>query len=534
MADQRILLLGLDGFDINLAERFVEEGLLPNFARLQTQGACFDLDDGRDKFSGLAWEHFRSGISPSDGGRWSAVAFNKRTYQVTQDQTVVRPFLADVAAKTVIFDCPYFDLSLAPNVRGITSWGAHDPGVEPASRPAGLHQEIADRFGPYPASEWIYGFCWPSAQKAQNACEALTQAIEVRSRASRWLLEERLPDWDLGVVVISECHSAIEPLWYGVDANHPLHALDSAPPAGAGLRKVYAAVDHMIGDFHETFSDAILVLVAIHGMGPNDSDVPAMVLLPELLYRFAFGVPYMQAVQFLRALPDGTPVLAEDTHWGSALVQAVPHFKPRFKFHERVARRIKRMAIGENHALSGTELTWMPAARYSHFWPKMSAFAVPAYYDGRVRINVAGREARGIVPAGEFVNACSQISDLVAECRNLLNGKPVVSEIFFPKRNPHDVGPNEADVYIVWEGAPLGFSHPSLGTIGPVPYFRTGGHTGDRGFLNVVGSDIPKGHHSVVSSFDVVPTIIELLGLPRLAGVSGRSLVSQYLPARSR
>ena len=57
------------------------EGLLPNFARLQTQGACFDLDAGRDKYSGLAWEHFSSGIRPSDGGRWSAVTFNKRTYR---------------------------------------------------------------------------------------------------------------------------------------------------------------------------------------------------------------------------------------------------------------------------------------------------------------------------------------------------------------------------------------------------------------------------------------------------------------------
>ena len=93
MAGHRILLLGLDGFDVDLAERFAGEGLLPNFARLQTQGACFDLDAGRDKYSGLAWEHFSSGIRPSDGGRWSAVDFDKRTYQATQDQTVVRPFL---------------------------------------------------------------------------------------------------------------------------------------------------------------------------------------------------------------------------------------------------------------------------------------------------------------------------------------------------------------------------------------------------------------------------------------------------------
>ena len=533
MISRRILLIGLDAFDVVLAGRFMGEGLLPNFMRLQQQGACFDLDHGRDKYSGLAWEHLSSGVRPRDGGRWSAVTFNKRTYQATQDCTVVRPFLADLAdVKSVIFDFPYFDLSLAPKVRGITSWGAHDPGVAPAARPRGLLQEITERFGPYPAPEWIYGFCWPSAQKAQTAGQALAQATNVRSQASRWLLTERLPDWDLGVVVISESHSAIEPLWHGVDPLHPLHDLDSAPPAATALRIVYSAIDQMIGDLHQSFQDALLVLVAMHGMGPNDSDVPAMALLPELLYRFAFGSAYMRPFEFPASLPDGTPLLDKDTNWDNLLLEGVPRAPhvPR-KFHQRVARRIRRM-VGETTS-HDVDINWMPATRYSHFWPKMSAFALPSFYDGRVRINVAGRESRGTVPAVEYKTVCHQIGDLIAESRNLLNGKPVVSEIYCPKQNPQDVGPSEADIYIIWDGAPLGFSHPRLGNIGPLPYRRTGGHTGKHGFLNVVGGDIPAGHHGLASSFDVVPTIIELLGQPRLPGVSGSSLVPQLVAVPS-
>ena len=104
---RRVLLIGLDGFDAVLAQHFAEEGLLPNFARLQNQGASFNLDHGRDKYSGLAWEHLSSGIRPRDGGRWSAVTFNKRTYQATQDHTVVCPFLADLSGvSSVIFDFP--------------------------------------------------------------------------------------------------------------------------------------------------------------------------------------------------------------------------------------------------------------------------------------------------------------------------------------------------------------------------------------------------------------------------------------------
>ena len=132
MNRRRILLLGLDGFDIALAERFIREGLLPNLARLRSEGSSFDLDHGRDRYSGLAWEHLTSGVRPSDGGRWSAITFDRHTYGATQDYGRVRPYLADLAAKAVVFDFPYFELSLAPNVRGLTSWAAHDPGVPAA------------------------------------------------------------------------------------------------------------------------------------------------------------------------------------------------------------------------------------------------------------------------------------------------------------------------------------------------------------------------------------------------------------------
>ena len=148
MHKRRILLLGLDGFDVDLAERFMREGLLPNFARLQAEGACFDLDHGRDKYSGLSWEHFSSGIRPSDGGRWSAVNFDKRTYQATQDLTRVRPFLADLASqKLSSLTCP-ISTSLLPRMFAASPLGErHDPGVAPASRPVGLHQEMADSSG---------------------------------------------------------------------------------------------------------------------------------------------------------------------------------------------------------------------------------------------------------------------------------------------------------------------------------------------------------------------------------------------------
>src|SRR6202140_5029207 len=93
-ARQRILVIGLDGFDLNLATRFMDQGGLPNLARLRSQSSRYELDHGRDKFSGLSWEHFSTGRAPRDGGRWSAVTFDPRPYAVRQDSTSERPFMA--------------------------------------------------------------------------------------------------------------------------------------------------------------------------------------------------------------------------------------------------------------------------------------------------------------------------------------------------------------------------------------------------------------------------------------------------------
>ncbi|HXU22342.1 MAG TPA: alkaline phosphatase family protein [Verrucomicrobiae bacterium] len=522
-ASQRVVVIGLDGFDLALAKKFFREGSLPNLARLYAHGACYALDHGRDKFSGLAWEHFSSGQAPHDGGRWSAVTFDRRTYAVTQDSTPTTPFLADLASQTVVFDLPYCNLALAPRVHGITSWGAHDPGVEQASRPAGLHEELLEIFGPYPAAEWIYGFCWPSPTKTRAAGEALVRAIELRTRAALWLLRDRLPEWDLGIVVISESHSAIEPLWHGVDPAHPLHFVESAPFAAAAMHSIYEAIDRSIGDLRQAFPDATLLAVAMHGMGANDADVAAMALLPEILYRSSFGSPYMRAVRTSGSLPDGTPLLNESDIWDNVMLQAAPKSA---RFRHRLARRLSRVTGVKLGVAAPSNLDWMPATRYAPFWHRMPAFALPSYYDGRIRINVAGRESRGIVRADQYAGVCSKTIEMLNQCTNLLTGEKVISGIYCPKEDPMKVGPTEADLYIVWESAPLGLRHPRLGSIGPVPYRRTGGHTGEYGFLFVEGFGVVPGDRGIASSFDVVPTVLDLLGEKPRSHISGKSLAS--------
>ena len=326
-----------------------------------------------------------------------------------------------------MFDPPYFDLERAPTVDGLTAWGSHDPGVPAAARPATLSAEVEARFGPYPAAPWVYAFVWPSAARTAEMGRALTQAVAVRTAAVRWLLAERLPEWDLAYVVVSEMHSAVEALWHGFDQSHPLHGIPSAAAAGEGIRAVYEAVDRLIAMVAECFPDSTVVAFNLHGMGANRSDPQSMLLLSELLLRDSGRdglIP--SALPWVRDA-NGVPLLDGDGSWESSIRLAVgsapraPGRSTMEKIRWRMGSNPRRTAAKPPPAGAGP-LNWMPAAWYARHWPTMRAFALPSFYDGRVRVNLRGRESRGTVTVGDYERRVREIEQLIAECRDPRTG----------------------------------------------------------------------------------------------------------------
>lgn len=537
MARRRVLAIGLDGYEQSLGDQLMAEGALPGLKSLRGRSARFLLDHGAAARSGLAWEQVSSGQSPEVSGRWSAVYFDRDSYQVWQEGTSLRPFAASLQARTVVFDPPYFDLQQAPSVRGVTSWGAHDPGVPFAGHPAELAAEIQSRFGAYPAQDCMYDVVWPSPDRTQEMGDLLVKATEIRARAARWLLQERCPDWDLGFVVAGEIHSAIEALWHGIDATHPLHSCPSAAAAGEGLRNVYRATDALVAGLVAAFPDASVAAFAMGGMGPNRSDVASMILLAELLYRNTFHRPLLGEKKSWANAPGGLPMLDRESDWSHDIKPLLSqHLTARALAHHAAVRLVPRKLRGilrrnlpgaapNAEGIVRLPLDWMPGSLYKPHWRAMRFFALPSFYDGRVRINLAGREAEGMVLPADYEAVCDEVESLVRQCRDVRAGESVVDHVERSSSgDPLQLGPTESDLVIVWRGAALGFEHPSLGRIGPLPYRRTGGHTGPYGMAYLAGDGITAGDYGVRSSFDVVPTMVELLGEKPAPELSGRSL----------
>ena len=61
---KRAVILGFDGMDPDLADRFMREGRLPNLARLRDQGTFRKLRTTYPAISPVAWSTFMTGVNP--------------------------------------------------------------------------------------------------------------------------------------------------------------------------------------------------------------------------------------------------------------------------------------------------------------------------------------------------------------------------------------------------------------------------------------------------------------------------------------
>ncbi len=62
---KRMVVVGLDGFDPGLAQRFSEEGLMPNFKKLQDEGCFHELGTAFPSISPVAWSSYATGVDAS-------------------------------------------------------------------------------------------------------------------------------------------------------------------------------------------------------------------------------------------------------------------------------------------------------------------------------------------------------------------------------------------------------------------------------------------------------------------------------------
>lgn len=499
---RRILLIGLDAADLELVDRWTADGTLPRLAALRREGIWGPLATSAKHLTGSPWPTFYTGRPPSDHGIYHDFQWRQERMAFAApgaDWLPVRPFwrMLDGAVTAVVHDVPMTPGTEPFSGLETTGWGSHDKLVPPESFPPELLAEIRRRWGDSPIRPDAYGRAsYASLRRLHRELLDLTRRS---TEAVLWLLARR---WNLGLVVYGLLHRGGHRFW---DRTSVAGALDGAAAEwyDGALRELYRAADRAVGALVDAAPGATVVVFSLHGMMVNTSRVD---FLDRMLARVLEGPgAERRRPGRLRRFGEAIPLPLR-----RALTEAVP-------------RRL-RNALMTRWTTGGTD------------WTRTRAFTLRADLNGYIRINLAGREPRGIVPPGEFGPLCDAIAEGLATFRDAATGEPIVAEVcrardVFPPGPRLDRLP---DLIVRWSetsAAPHeAIESPRFGRIaratpGRIPNGRSGNHR-PVGFLIARGPGIAPGGRLAPGAdiLDLAPTALAWLGARCGAPLAGKVL----------
>jgi len=88
---KRAVLIGLDGLDPDLVQRFMDAGRMPTFQRLRDAGMFRPLQTTTPAMSPVAWSSFATGVHPGKHGIYDFLTRDRRTYLPDLSSTDIRP-----------------------------------------------------------------------------------------------------------------------------------------------------------------------------------------------------------------------------------------------------------------------------------------------------------------------------------------------------------------------------------------------------------------------------------------------------------
>ncbi len=547
------IVIGLDAAEPRLIEQWMSEGHLPNLSNISQQGTYSRLNNTVN-YCGVPteystteplWATFSTGCRADKLGYWDTTSYNPENYGIVCD--VVKsgydyqefpPFYAlGDDYKVAVLDVPVTVLSDRLKGLQILGWGGHYPYTVSASNPPELFPAVVKKYGKNPVLHKDNGLWW-QPDYVKWIQQAVHQSIDGHSAIARELLKQ--DTWDLFLMVFGETHTIGHDLYNYSQPDHPLYnSLTKNGTKPDPVLATYQHIDRAIGEIlAETPEDANILCFSVHGMAANFTDLLSMAVLPELLYRFNFPGKVAIGAGKLGTTPPPMVTKPIRNSWAGEIWSQVYEPNPIKKLfrtwtHKKFLRSKKHGLLSPYSLLDEPieqelDMAWMPSMWYSSLWSEMKVFALPAFTNGHIRINLKARERDGKVDATEYDALCDEITAILYELRDGRNGNPVVKQVVRTRRDPLDNDPKlpDSDLVVLWnEPITDVVDSPKYGRIGPLTHCRAGGHK-SQGFLMAKGADIPPGLDLPPGeAVDLAPTILELMGAPLPSYLDGQPLI---------
>jgi len=374
----RFLLIGLDGAEPTLLEKWLGEGRLPNLARIRERGALLPCASTTPCATFPAWTTCVTGVNPGKHGVFDFTRMVDGDYAIRFTNATSRAapalwnLLSDAGKRVCVLGVP---ATYPPEpVNGIMVSGFDSPVCQ------GVDKSFV-----YPASEYATVQDWRFADFQESnigpgwhdtALEKLLQGIDTKERISKSLLARE--PWDFFMVVFGESDTVAHHFWMFHDEASPRHQ----PKHQTAIQQVYERLDQSVGALVESAGDDVVVgIVSDHGFGGAGTGIVHLNnwLAEHDHLSFAPGRDSVLKKLALSATPEA---------WRGALFRKLQGLASRAETQSR---------------FGGID------------WANTRAWSEELNYFPSIRINLQGREPQGQVAQSDYATFCA---DLCAELKS--------------------------------------------------------------------------------------------------------------------
>lgn len=376
MAENKVVIIGIDGATFDLIDPWVKEGYLPNIKRLLNEGTHGKLKSSIPPLSPIAWTSFMTGANPGKHGILNFGELSEKDPRfikfVKSQERGMPPFwmyTSREGLKNIVINVP---MTYPPDkVESIMISGMDAPeGVDDYTYPRELYEQIESKVRKY-----VVDITLDSSQilDREKYVADVIAMNKLRTDTALKLMEDYA--WDLFVIVFVATDRVQHDFW---------HDMLEAPGNDNPVFSVYKEVDRSVGALLDKAPEkSHKIIVSDHG----SATVSKTIVINK----------FLEKKGYLKYKNPG------------ALRKYI--FKPlmviKSMFPESIKKKLKsvfKLKISEIPALQLINIDW-GKTRAFHFGPA-----------GNIYINLKGRNPQGIVNAGEeYENLRDKvISDLLS------------------------------------------------------------------------------------------------------------------------
>lgn len=511
----RILVIGLDGASLDLIEPWAQAGYLPTLAAMMETGSHSRLRSVLPVVSAAAWATFMTGTNPGKHGVFDFLSRQPRTYKLrpVNRQDIAYPSLwrlmSEQGRRVSVLNVP---MTYPPEpVRGFLVSGLGTPNFKTFTHPPDLGDRLLE--DGYRVNRRVY---YPS-----NDEEAfLRDSYEITERlttTARSLMTERA--WDFFMIVYRDTDDIAHGFWRHMDPTHPDHDPTYSGEYQSVILDYYRMLDEHLGTLVDAAGpDTTIFVISDHGVGPLYKEV----FLNEWLHQEGY-LTYQARAHHLQVLSDIGLTRANV----SRLLRAAKL--------ERIEQLIKDNL--------GERIDMLPRTAHCDLnqgidWSRTRAYSFG--YQGQIYVNLAGREAQGIVqPGAEYKGVRDRLCERLGDWTDPVDGQPVVDRVYRKEELYHGPQMGHAPdlvismrdlAYTTRQGRELGNRSGEI--FGSTRMRESGGHR-LYGTLIAAGPGILKAQEErpVAWLGDIAPTVLHILGCSVPSSVDGRVLTEWLIPS---